>query len=147
MTSAQPMHLEFLLENGQCSNNNDRINASAYTTEVGERANARIKPPPGKSRWHSRVPDLQAQRKPRVRYMATIVDYNVAFMAAFSVQPCRIRRVSCASNLSILPKGRRMSCDGKCRHGLPASLLSVSKNSTPKSASSSFICAVAFCYL
>lgn len=46
MTSAQPMHLEFLLENGQCSNNNDRINASAYTTEVGERANARIKPPP-----------------------------------------------------------------------------------------------------
>lgn len=48
MTSAGSMHVDFLLENGQCSNNNDndRINVSAYTTGVGERAHARTNIPP-----------------------------------------------------------------------------------------------------
>lgn len=47
MTSARPMHVELLLlENWQCSNNNDGINVSAYTAGIGERAHARIKSSP-----------------------------------------------------------------------------------------------------
>lgn len=40
---------------------------------------------------------LQTQGIIRLRYMATVIDDKVAFMAAFSAQPCRIRRVSCGS--------------------------------------------------